>query len=211
MSNYGEYTIIYFEEDILQIKEILEIFLNIIFFHRYLASKYFEDVQSKLNNISYVKIKNEKLSKDLINNINEIENNFKQNLNQYAQRLTLSFYEKNKSKKEKQNPWEIWNFILILSNKEELIGKKSVNYKKEEIEDDKENNIRKFIFKIIEKLNDKDNYMPNINLNDNSLSDGIFAYDFKIENVSTKEDYLTLFNLFVKKNQENVIIIDHLL
>ena len=210
MSNYGEYTIIYFEEDILQIKEILEIFLNIIFFHRYLASKYFEDVQSKLNKISYVKIKNEKLSNDLINNINEIENNFKQKLNQYAQRLTLRFYEKGKKNKEEKNPWEIWNFILILSKNEDLIEKKELNNKKEEIEDDKENKIRKFIFKIIEKLNDKNNYMPNINLNDNSLSEETFTYEIQIENISSKEDYLTLFNLFVKNNQENVIIIDHL-
>ena len=207
MSNYGEYTIIYFEEDLLQIKELLEIFLNIIFFHRYLSSKYFEDVQSKLNNISYVKIKNEKLSKDLINNINEIENNFKHNLNQYAQRLTLRFYEKENIKKEVNNPWEIWNFILILAKKEE---NKELNNKKEEVEDDRENKIRKFIFKIIEKLNDKNNYMPNINLNENSLSEEAFTYDFQIENISTKEDYLTLFNLLVKKNQENVIIIDHL-
>ena len=210
MSNYGEYTIIYFEEDILQIKEILEIILNIIFFHRYLTCKYFEDVQSKLNNISYVKIKNEKITKDLINNINEIENNFQQNLNQYAQRLTLRFYEKEKNKKEEKNPWEIWNFILILSKKENLIEKKDLKNKKEEIEDYKENKIRKFIFKIIEKLNDKNNYMPNITLNENSLSNETFAYDIQIENISNKEDYLTLFNLFVKKNQENVIIIDHL-
>ena len=210
MSNYGEYTIIYFEEDILQIKEILEIILNIIFFHRYLTCKYFEDVQSKLNNISYVKIKNEKITKDLINKINEIENNFQQNLNQYAQRLTLRFYEKEKNKKEEKNPWEIWNFILILSKKENLIEKKDLKNKKEEIEDYKENKIRKFIFKIIEKLNDKNNYMPNITLNENSLSNETFVYDIQIENISNKEDYLTLFNLFVKKNQENVIIIDNL-
>ena len=203
MSNYGEYTIIYFEEDIFQIKEILEIILNIIFFHRYLTCKYFEDVQSKLNNISYVKIKNEKISKDLINNINEIENSFQQNLNQYAQRLTLRFYEKDK------NPWEIWNFILILSKKEDLIEKKDLKNKKEEIEDYKENKIRKFIFKIIEKLNDKNNYMPNVTLNDN-LNNEKFIYNIQIETISTKEDYLTLFNLFVKKNQENVIIIDNL-
>ena len=70
MSDCGEYTIILYEDDIPQIKEIFEISLNIIFFHRYLGNNDYEDVQSKLNKISYVKLKNEKLTKDINNIIN---------------------------------------------------------------------------------------------------------------------------------------------
>ena len=209
MSNCGEYTIS-FEDEILEIKEILELSLNIIFFHRYLGNNNYEEAQSQLNNISYVKLKNAKLSNELTNIINEIENDFK-NGNQYAQKLTLNFYEKEKNKKELKNPWEIWNFILILSKKEDIKDKNDINNKVGEIEDDKENKIRKYIFKIIEKLNDKENYMPNININDNSLDQETFSHNITIDKISTKEDYLSLLNHFIKKNQENVIVINHLL
>ena len=209
MPDCVEYTIS-FEDEILEIKEILELSLNIIFFHRYLGNNNYEEAQSKLNNISYVKVKNQKLSNILTNNINEIENNFK-NSNQYAQQLSLYFYEKEKNKKDLKNPWEIWNFILILSKKEEKKDKNDLNNKVAELDDDKENKIRKYIFKIIEKLNDKENYMPNININDNCLDEETFSHTIKIDKISTKEDYLSLLNHFIKKNQENVIVINHLL
>ena len=209
MSDCAEYTIS-FEDEILEIKEILELSLNIIFFHRYLGNNNYEEAQSQLNNISYVKVKNEKLSNELTNNINEIENNFKNN-NQYAQQLTLYFYEKEKNKKDLKNPWEIWNFILILSKKEEVKDKNDLNNKITDLDDDKENKIRKYIFKIIEKLNDKENYMPNININDNSLEEETFSHNINIDKIYTKEDYLSLLNHYIKKNQENVIVINHLL
>ena len=207
MSKYGEYTIISFENEILQIQEILDISLNVIFFHRYLGNNDYEDVQSKPSNISYVKLKNEKLSNKILKILNEIENNFKKNIKQYGQRLILKFYEKEKNQKELETPWEIWNFILILSNKEDLKEKKDINNIEE---DDKENHIREYIFKIIEKLNDKGNYMPNINIEDESLKEETFFYDIQIEQIPNKEDYLSLFNNFVKKNQENIIVINQL-
>ena len=207
MSKYGEYTIISFENEILQIQEILDISLNVIFFHRYLGNNDYEDVQSKPSNISYVKLKNEKLSNKILKILNEIENNFKKNIKQYGQRLILKFYEKEKNQKELKTPWEIWNFILILSNKEDLKEKKDINNIEE---DDKENHIREYIFKIIEKLNDKGNCMPNINIEDESLKEETFFYDIQIEQIPNKEDYLSLFNNFVKKNQENIIVINQL-
>ena len=200
MSECAEYNIIYFEEEILQIKEILEISLNIIFFHRFLGNGKFYDVQSRLNNISYVKLKSEKLSNNINKIINGIENNFRNN-NNYGQKLSLSFSEKDK------NPWEIWNFLLILSKKEDLKEKSELNNKNDEFKYDQESKIREYIFKIIEKLNDKGNYMPNINLEDKSLKEETFSYSFKIDTLTTKED---LFNYIVKKNQENVIRFDGL-
>ena len=210
MSDYAEYTIILYEEDILQIKEIFEISLNIIFFHRYLGNIDYQDVQSKLNKISYVKLKNEKLSKDIYNIINQIEKNFENNT-QYGQLFSLKFYEKEKNKKNLKYPWEIWNFILILSRTEDVKDKNVINNKKETYENDgdKENKIREYIFKIIEKLNDKENYMPNINLDDKSLNEESFFYDKTIENISTKDDYFILFNNYLKKKQENIIVYNH--
>ena len=211
MSDYAEYTIILYEEDILQIKEIFEISLNIIFFHRYLGNNDYQDVQSKINKISYVKVKNEKLSKDIDKIINQIEKNFENNT-QYGQLFSLKFYEKEKNKKNLKYPWEIWNFILILSRTDDVKDKKVINNKKETYEDDgnKENKIREYIFKIIEKLNDKENYMPNINLDDKSLNEESFFYDKTIENISTKDDYFSLFSNYLKKKQENIIVINHL-
>ena len=201
MSGCGEYTIICFEEKILQIKEILEISLNTIFFHRYLGSEKFDDVKTNLNNIYYVKLKSENLSNSINNILNEIENNYKDK-NNYGQKLSLSFYEKGK------NPWEKWNFILIFSKKEDSKQKEELNSKSEELEDDKGNKIREFIFKIIEKLNDKGNFMPNINLDDNSIKDETFLYNISIEKIATKEDYRSLYFNLVENNQENIIKID---
>ena len=208
MSNCGEYTIS-FEDEILEIKEILELSLNIIFFHRYLGNNDYEEAQSKLNNISFVKLKNEKLSKELTNIINEIENDFKNN-NLYAQKLTLSFYEIKDDKQPSKNPWEIWNFVLILSKKEDIKEKNDLKSNNGEIENDKENIIRKHLFKIIEKLNDKHNYMPNININTKTLNEETFFHNIKIDKIYTKEDYLSLLNNYIKKDQESVLVINHL-
>ncbi len=202
MSNYGEYTIISNEDEISQIKEIMEISLNIIFFHRFLGSNDYEDVQSNLNKISYVKIKNEKLSHKINDIITQIENNFKNNFNEYAQQLILSFYNKDEANKEGKTPWEIWNFILVLSKKEE-----GANNENKINEDDNENKIREYIFKIIEKLNDKEDYMPNIDLDNEWLNEETFPYDFKINKIMSKE---IIYDHFVKKNNSNIIVINNL-
>ena len=202
MSNYGEYTIISNEDEISQIKEIMEISLNIIFFHRFLGSNDYEDVQSNLNKISYVKIKNEKLSHKINDIITQIENNFKNNFNEYAQQLILSFYNKDEANKEGKTPWEIWNFILVLSKKEE-----GTNNENKINEDDNENKIREYIFKIIEKLNDKEDYMPNIDLDNEWLNEETFPYDFKINKIMSKE---IIYDHFVKKNNSNIIVINNL-
>ena len=64
------------------------------------------------------------------------------------------------------------------------------------------------MFKIIEKLNDKDNYMPIVNLNDKSLKNETFSHKFEKEKIQNKEQYLSLFNTYMQKNQENIIVIN---
>jgi len=205
MSNYGDYAIISNEDEISHIKEIMEISLNIIFFHRFLGNNDYEDVQSEINKISYVKLKNEKLSHEINDIITQIENNFKNNFNEYAQQLILSFYNKNEAKKEGKTPWEIWNFILILSKNEEVANNENkIN------EEEKENKIREYIFNVIEKLNDKEDYMPNVDLDNKSLNEETFSYDFKINKIMSKEIYFSIFDHFIKKNKSNIIVINNL-
>ena len=210
MSEIGEYTIILFENNISDLKEILEISLNIIFFHRNLSNINYIDAQSKFTNITYVKLKNENLSNEISNIINELEVNLKKD-KLYGYQLTLSFFEIKEKNKNMENPWEKWNFLLIKSKNEEDKEKKNeIKDNKTDSDIDKENKVREYIFKIIEKLNDKGNYMPNVNLDDKNLKDETFLHNFKTEKIENKEKYLSLFNHYLKKNQKNIIVINQL-
>ena len=208
MSELGEYTIILFENNLSDLKEILEISLNIIFFHRNLSSINYVDIQSKFTSITYVKLKDDNISKEITNIINELETNLKKESKLYGYQLTLSFYEKKEKNKNLENPWENWNFLLITSKNE--VGKNEIKDNKTDSDIDKENKVREYIFKIIEKLNDKGNYMPNANLDDKNLKNETFWHDFKSEKIENNEKYLSLFNHYMKKSQENIIVINQL-
>ena len=208
MSELGEYTIILFENNLSDLKEILEISLNIIFFHRNLSSIDYVDIQSKFTSITYVKLKDDNISKEITNIINELETNLKKESKLYGYQLTLSFYEKKEKNKNLENPWENWNFLLITSKNE--VGKNEIKDNKTDSDIDKENKVREYIFKIIEKLNDKGNYMPNVNLDDKNLKNETFWHDFKSEKIENNEKHLSLFNHYMKKSQENIIVINQL-
>ena len=209
MSDIGEYIIISFENNISELKEILEITLSIIFFHRNLSNEKFEDGKGILTNISYVKINNEKLSKEITNILNELETNFKEENKLYGYQITLNFFEKLEKNKSSEKPWETWNLISILVKKEDLKEKNEINEENSNSSYlDKENNLRENIFKIIDKLNDKGNYMPKINIDDKNSEEETFIHNFIIYKIYSKEEYLSKFDNYVKKNQENVIIIN---
>ena len=146
MSELGEYTIILFENNLSDLKEILEISLNIIFFHRNLSSIDYVDIQSKFTSITYVKLKDDNISKEITNIINELETNLKKESKLYGYQLTLSFYEKKEKNKNLENPWENWNFLLITSKNE--VGKNEIKDNKTDSDIDKENKVREYIFKI---------------------------------------------------------------
>ena len=205
MAEIAEYTIILFENELSELKEILDMSLNLIFFHRNLSSNNYEDAQSKLTNITYVKLKNENLSREIANIITEIENHFTGESKLYGCILTLSFFEK---AEKKENPWEKWNFISIL-DKKEYSEKKNENKDEEKNSDiDKETKVREYMFKIIEKLNDKGNYMPNVNLNDDNFSNETFLHKFRNERIQNEGQYMLLFNKLFQKNQEDVIVMN---
>ena len=123
MSDVAEYTIILFESDIPELKEILEMSLNLIFFHRNLSNNDLEDAQGKLTNITYVKLKNEDLCQEITNTINELEKIFSQEPKLYGYNISLSFFEKTE---KRDNPWERWNFISVMDKKEDLSKKSEV-------------------------------------------------------------------------------------
>ena len=208
MEDFGEYTIILSQKDLSEIKEILEISLNIIFFHRNLSSNNYEDTTGKLINISYAKLKSQKLSKEISNILDTLENNLNLENNLYGCQITLNFYEKSEKNKNFENPWEKWIFISNLVKGEVLKEKNDSNSNSSCL--DKENIIREYIFKIIDKLNDKENYMPKITFDDKNSEEETFSHNFKIDTIETEEEYLALFNNYVKKNKENVIIINQL-
>ena len=208
MSDIGEYTIILFDNNIYELKEILEISLNVIFFHRNLSNNIYEDVQSKIADITYVKLKNETLSKEIIDLINEMENNFTNESNLYGYNLTLSFFEKYENSKISEIPWEKWNFITVLNKKGELEEKNGIKADKSNSNINKGNKVRDYIFKIIDKLNDKKNCMPCVNLKDKNLINETFEHSFKTEKIKNKEQYFSLFNYYMKNNQEDIIVIN---
>ena len=208
MEDFGEYTIILSQKDLSEMKEILEISLNIIFFHRNLSNNNCEDTTGKLINISYAKLKSQKLSKEISNILDTLENNLNLENNLYGCQITLNFYEKSEKNKNFENPWEKWIFISNLVKGEVLKEKNDSNSNSSCL--DKENIIREYIFKIIDKLNDKENYMPKITFDDKNSEEETFSHNFKIDTIETEEEYLALFNNYVKKNKENVIIINQL-
>ena len=208
MEDFGEYTIILSQKDLSEMKEILEISLNIIFFHRNLSNNNFEDTTGKLINISYAKLKSQKLSKEISNILDTLEKNLNLENNLYGCQITLNFNEKSEKNKNFENPWEKWIFISNLVKGEVLKEKNDSNSNSSCL--DKENIIREYIFKIIDKLNDKENYMPKITFDDKNSEEETFSHNFKIDTIETEEEYLALFNNYVKKNKENVIIINQL-
>ena len=168
MLNKDNHIIPLFEGELNQIKDFIEIALNITFFHRLLSENEFEDVTSELSDISYVKVKNENANKLIKNTISQIENNFEK-INK--QKLILNFYSE---KIDTNNLFESWNFLLILNREKKEI-------KKEEIED----KMRKYIFKIIENLNDNKSNLTE------DISSSKIVYSIDINKDLSEEDYLS--------------------
>lgn len=54
MTNYGNYEIPVFQDDLQTIKEFMRISLHSIFYHRFLSDSETEDVESSFSNINYV-------------------------------------------------------------------------------------------------------------------------------------------------------------
>ena len=245
MANFGDYQIPHFEDDLITINEFLRIVLNTIFFHRWIGETNFEDCDSIIPNITYVKIKNENLQKTIESKISLLEKNIIKT--QHAQ-VILNFYEKKVKKfflyDELSNNWESWKFLFILKKEQK---KSSNNDNENENENDndiiktqhaqvilnfyekkvkkfflyeelsniweswtflfiikneqndysdndnsnKENKIRKYLSFILQKLNDKIDYMPNFSM-DIKLPEETFPFEIIINTEMKENDLISI-------------------
>ena len=154
MSNFGKHSIPIFEDDKEIVKEYLKIALNILFFHRFLNDNNYCEEKSKLiRNISYFKLKNAKLEKEINKLLKEIDDRA---TNNKKFQITLNIYTEEKYNfflyRRKEGLWEKWNFLVTISD----------NIKSE----DKESKIRKKIESLLKELNSEKDFMPDLNLNE---------------------------------------------
>ena len=184
MANYGTYQIPHFEDDLPTINEFLRIVLNTIFFHRWIGETNFEDCDSIFPNITYVKIKNENLQKTIESKISLLEKNIIKT--QHAQ-VILNFYEKKVKKfflyEELSNIWESWTFLFIIKNEQ--------NDYSDNDNSNKENKIRKYLSFVLQKLNDKIDFMPNFSM-ETKLPEETFTYEIVINTKMKENDLMSI-------------------
>ena len=187
MANFGDYQIPHFEDDLPTIKEFLRIVLNTIFFHRWIGETNFEDCDSIFPNITYVKIKNENLQKTIESKISLLEKSIIKT--QHAQ-VILNFYEKKVKKfflyDEFSNLWESWKFLFIIKKEKK---DSSDNDKDKDME--KEISIRNYLSFILQKLNDKIDYMPNFSM-DVKLPEETFPFEIIINTEMKENDLISI-------------------
>jgi len=193
MANYGKYSIPLLEEDLPTIKEFFRIALNTLFFHRWIGETNFEDSESIIPNITYIKLKNDNLQKEIEKNVNLLE---KKIIETKRVEVKVNFYTEKKInwmfREELDKLWESWTFVFLLKNKSE--NENENNNNEEEEENSKENLIRKYLFIILQKLNDKIDFMPNLNNNNNNnkIEQETFPYEIIINNNLTDNYFIQL-------------------
>ena len=198
MSHFDTHVIGIFQDDIETVKEFLKIAFNTIFFNRLLNNNNYICESSAIKNISYMKIEDDSLQKDIGNKIDEISS-----LSKYYQKfqINLEFYTPYQGGffgffKKKGNCWEQWNILVIITDK----GSQ-----------DKENNMRKFISMILNEINTNKDFMPDINLeNFENISDmenkkenndnSNFPYDITIK---TEFEQTSMIKLFKENSFDN--------
>ena len=192
MANYGTYQIPHFEDDLPTINEFLRIVLNTIFFHRWIGETNFEDCDSIIPNITYVKIKNENLQKTIESKISLLEKNIIKT--QHAQ-VILNFYEKQVKKfflyEELSNIWESWTFLFIIKNEQ--------NDYSDNDNSNKENKIRKYLSFVLQKLNDKIDFMPNFSM-ETKLPEETFPYEIIVNTEMKESDFIAMIKEMNIKN-----------
>ena len=201
MANFGNHIIPIFQDDILTVKEYLTIAINVIFYHRWLNNNNYIEEQSNINkNISYIKIKDDSLDKEINNLLNQIDNYFP-NKNKFQ--ITLNFYSRLVPQllffNKLEGLWEKWNFLIKISDNNST---------------DKESKIRKFISTIIKELNSGKDFMPDIELNDfenmnninNKGKNSNFPFEIKISNEFDQQSMLSIFKNMDIKNSFNKMI-----
>lgn len=202
MTNYGKYEMPLLMDELPMLKEALKIVLHSIFYHRWYGAKNINEIESALfPNISYLKINNSKLEAEIDKQVKQLETFI---LKDNKAQIILNFYEKKKKQyyfmESLDNLWETWSFIFVLQqeNSQIKVNKTSAdsdfgeydnlgykkNYKKSDgekkIKENKEEKLRDYILKLIELLNDKIDYMPDLNYESENLQEETFPYEVSI-------------------------------
>ena len=181
MSYFDSHTIGIFENELLTVQEFIKVAINTIMFNRWIINNNYICQSSAINNISYMKIEDDKLEKSIKDILDDISRLSKSN--QRVQ-IDLDFYTQSQGFFsvffQSKAYWEKWNILVIITDK----GSQN-----------KESYMRKFITKILNELNTDKDYMPDIKLenfediaeNKNDKNkDFKFPYDVK---VNTGFDY----------------------
>jgi hypothetical protein len=201
MSNVvTDHTLEIFEDDVMTIKEYLKISLYTIFFHRWLNNNNYTDQESSINNISYKKIQNDLLEKEINNLINNVDS-YSENYNKLQ--ITVNIYTKETRSyffyTKKEGLWEKWNFLIKIINNGSS---------------DKEDKVRKYVSKVIRELNVNLNNMPDIDLDDfenindinnNDIKSNNFPFDININTEFDQDSILSIFKNLNVRDSYNMI------
>jgi len=200
MSNIGNHSLPIFEDNLPTIKEYLKIALNTVFFHRWLNNNNYIEEKSIINNISYIKINDESLQKEINNKLSQIDNYSNNSINL---QITLSFFTKINTQfylfSKNDGLWEKWNFLISISN---------------DNTPDKEGKIRTYITKLLEELNRGNDFMPDLELDDFGKEDSIkdnknefyFPYEIKILKEYEQDSFLKILQNINFKDTFNIKI-----
>ena len=150
MSNFDSHIVGIFQDDLETVKEFLKIAINTIIFNRWLNNTNYICEKSIIKDISYMKIEDASLEKDIDNILNDISYYSK---NHQKFQINLEFYTRNKGFFlgffQKRESWEKWNILVQISD---------------EGSHNKEKNMREFLAKILKELNTDKDFMPDIKL-----------------------------------------------
>jgi hypothetical protein len=181
MTNYGKYELPVLIDEIQIIKESLRIILNTIFFHRWLGDNQFKDVESTISNIYYIKLDNTKIQKEIELQIENVE---KCLIKKGWAQLVLHFYQQKIKQyffgEKLDNLWESWSMFFMLEKSSHSFNNKETIIK--------EVKIRNYVFNAIKLLNDKYDFMPDI---EEGKVD-VFPYEFQLNTEFNESDLLSI-------------------
>ena len=180
MTNFGKYDIPVFEDDLTTIKEYFRIAVNTIFFHRWLGCPNWVDTKSIFNTITYVKLPNESFQKAIDSALWQLERALRRSK---CCLIQVNFYQRKVSRfyiiQELENLWESWRFLFVLNQHSEMLIPQ------------KESKIREFLSFILDKLNDKYDFMPDFDLEAAELPEETFPYEIIINSNLSEKDLAT--------------------
>ena len=181
MTNYGKYELPVLIDDIQIIKESIRIILNTIFFHRWLGENKYKEVESTVSNIFYIKLDNLTIQKEIELQVDNIE---KCLVKKGSAQLVLHFYQQKIKQffllEKLDNLWESWSMFYMLEKSNQSFNNKE--YVSKEVK------VRNYVFNVLKLLNDKYDFMPDV---EQGKLD-VFPYEFQLNTEFNESDLLSI-------------------